>query len=460
MVVTNISNIETLPPQIDDEQLKNYTSIYSKILKLGNQDEADSAKKQLTSIIKNTPNNTDTTNFAHIEDRYNFTLNAVLGAITEDQIDESPESSPSLRRQNAVEILNTSYTSLLKNNPQGAARAAYALTKKLDNPNKGTMKMYDVNSKEEQDLNNETSAVFSFLRNIACNVKKQPQEVSVNVFDAVIRNFRSIKDSNVFSEERRILETFFYQAIEAKDHKLYKNFIDIFFNRIEELDINNPEDYSVLDNISIAYIFNQLYERNEGISSEDRLEVNKLIFEKSISLINSCKDDGIRYNLIFTLSTAVFKNKEKWEHEPNLFAQQVDFHIKTLKTLIAITNEQRVLIGNSQEDATMILHEVTYDLLASMLEEYVDKVSNQNENWVTFYREYHSLYQQALRAYLSGINKGNKEIVERIIDQLIDFLSPSLLENPKHPFIKEGAEFYAKYYSQKLEELQKKEEKN
>lgn len=450
---------QELPPQIDDEQLKDYTYIYSKILKLGDENEADNAKKQLTSIIKNTPNNTDTTDFAHIEDRYNFALNAVLGAITEDPIDESPELRPSLRRLNAVEILKTSYTSLLKNNPLGAAKAAYALTQKLDNPNKGTMKMFDVNSKEEQNLNNETGAVLGFLQNIAVNVGHQSQDISINVFDAIIRNFRSIEDSNVLGEERRILETFFYQAIEAKDYKLYKNFIDIFFNRIEELDINNPEDYYVLDNISIAYIFNQLYERNEGISSEDRLEVNKLIFEKSISLINSCKNDGIRNTLIFTLSTAVFKNKEKWEHEPNLFAQQVDFHIKTLKTLIAITNEQRVLIGKSQEDATMILHEVTYDLLASILEEYVDKVSNQNENWVTFYKEHHSLYQQALRAYLSGINKGNKEIVERIIDQLIDFLSPSLLENPKHPFIKEGSEFYANYYAKKLEELQKKEEK-
>lgn len=95
-----------------------------------------------------------------------------------------------------------------------------------------------------------------------------------------------------------------------------------------------------------------------------------------------------------------------------------------------------------------------------MLGEYVDGVISQNKQWVTLYKEYHPLCQQALRAYLNGINKGNQEISENIIDQLEDFLSPTLLENPKHPFIKECLEFYVKYYSKKLEELKKKEEKN
>ena len=462
MVATIVTE---LPPQVDKEQDRDNGYTYRRIIELGYEDKNYAAKKELADILQygfDHSTEKDTQWREMPDNRYQFTLNAVLGSIAEDPFDlEDKDSNSALRRQSAVEILNASYASLLMHNLPGAYRAAFAITKKLENPNEGTMKIMFMDSSRNPYLSRETHTILEFLKIIADNVENQPQDISVKVFDTILKNLKYTTDSHVYCEEEEILRLFLLKARKLESWELYNELIDTFHERMGELDINKPEDCRVLNNISSIY--SQILSRERYHSpSSDKLPIYKRTFAKVLSFVKDGKDDRIRASLISPLGAAVLGDRDgrhKWEGNPRLLKQQLEFHIKTLETLTDIVNKQKHLKGNYLHDATPHLSYCAYRLLANMLKEYADGVESCDETWLRISEKHSSKYKLGLQALFGGVNKENEEIRNEVLRLIEDFLSPTALENANHPFRVEGFNFYKSYYSKRIDEEAHKIEK-
>ncbi len=349
--------------------------------------------------------------------RYHYALDAILEAVTYEPEKTEINDIPALRRSILITILSKSYSKLLENDPEAAARVVDTMIQRIQNPIPGTMQlMIPLNLEEDSAyLTGETHTILNFFETVRHNIPYQSTEISKAAFNTLLRNLSS-EDFETEGREMDILLQYLDTAAQEKDgYELFNSFVDSFLQMTKELKSSDKKDAKLL--CIIPVIYSHLLSSKIKLDPEERFTINRRLLTKITTLLGEEKNPIIRDNNLLPLRT-IITDKNNWGRDEKLFDQKTKTYLIILNILQNIVDEKSALPNVSDHDDALKPYKGAYTLLGLFLEEYKNGVKNGNKEWTTISRNQTPLIIKAMTVYTAGQHKGSDVIKMDIQNQL------------------------------------------
>lgn len=437
---SQIPNIELLTEENLQSEQRQAKSDFEK---LGNS-ESGSAMYSLQNILL-----TDTTfekdEFMNslLEYRHQYTLKMLLEFVNPEKKESEYSGDPVLREINTMAILTNIYPKLLQIRPDSALTIAKGFCKKLEAqtelPWAPSSYPGDKESKEERQR---TQALLGFFRTTGTSVDLQSEEITINTFKSLLQNINKT-DFMSFSNAFDILGGYFKSTIQKQNYELFKHLTQTLFTTMDPLYPDEEENKKIFE--VEAYLYRYIFSLTSVLPLTMQFDIRKQIFERSSAIASNPLNFGsTRYSHLSFLRSVISKDK-RWESHPKILEQAISFHMKTLAIAKSILKEEAPEERPQGE---------AFDLLGELLEQYAHGASGWDSNWVEISKKHSPKFKDGLKLYLEGLNSKEERTRRHTFDSLDKILNISELNNPNHPFHREGILFFHKYFSEKAKGLE------